>query len=300
MTKKIKFIIVILVLASSSFVLFNTSLGRYILNNINNHILESRHFYFNSSILKINNTTYSVSDWDGINPYQLTIDLSGKKNELVSTEVDISYDIAYSCPATVICSLSKSSGIVYATNKTDSYVLTVTPISAFTVGQSVTVNTSVTSSSPYTKTLTASYNISVQNYGFSYNIKDTANDKYLTVDLTNSRPYYKVVTSFDTYQVGDLISLNTYNSLSPTNKAKCASARVRINFDPTLLRLDLTSEWYANRYSQTTTTLSGYTYVNSLTFDMDASMSASIIFYKVTPSGNYSNNSSAISVTLLN
>ena len=55
--------------------------GRYIRNVINNFILETKAFYFNSSILSINGKNYSITNWDGVNSYPLTIDLNNRKND---------------------------------------------------------------------------------------------------------------------------------------------------------------------------------------------------------------------------
>ena len=52
--KSIILLVILVVLLTISF-----SFGRYIFNIINDHILETRGFYFNSSVLGVNNKSYN-------------------------------------------------------------------------------------------------------------------------------------------------------------------------------------------------------------------------------------------------
>lgn len=284
-----KIIISIICIILLCLLLFNSSLGRYIYNAINNYILNSKEFYFESSVLADDTPVYSIVNWDGVNSYTLNIDVNGKKNELVSTSVDIEYDIDIECPSSVICSLSKETGVIYAEKKTDSYTITVTPVDNFYEGDTVTISTSATSKYPYTKKISAKYIIGVENYGFSYNVIDSIGSKIMTLDLTNAKPYYVVKEAFDDYEIGDQISLSDYNSLADENKSKCISTQVTITFDPNVILLDVTSKAYLNRVAATTTTINDYSYVNSITLNIDASSNEEIIFYKNDISKDYSN-----------
>lgn len=294
---KKKLIILLLIIIMLIFLL-NTSLARYIYNGINNHILESHDFYFQSSILTPTGGNYSISNWDGVNSYQLNFELTSKKNDFVYTTTDIKYDISYNCPDTVICTLSKNQGIISKISKVDSYTLTVTPINNFYEGDTVLVSTSVTSTYPYTKTLSASYLIGVENYGFSYDIKDNVGDKYLILELTNSKPYYSVVTAFNDYNVGDHVSLDEYNNLSEIDKQKCISHTVTVNFNPNTVLLDLTNSTYLKSYNIRTTSIGGYEYINSITFDVLANSNEKVQFYKVVPNNQYNITNSGISVVV--
>ena len=77
------------------FLFCGITFGKYIYNIINNFILETKSFYFTSSILTVNRKGYSINNWDGVNPYTLTIDLSNRKNDERRTKADISYNIAF-------------------------------------------------------------------------------------------------------------------------------------------------------------------------------------------------------------
>src|SRR5574344_2103429 len=291
---QIKIISLCLLISIMVLLVTQTSLARYIYNAINEYILEAQHFYFNSTILTANGKTYNVSNWDGVNAYSITIDVNSKRNELVATNSDISYDITYDCPSTVTCSLSKTTGVIYTAAKTDSYILTVMPLTNFHAGDYVSVTTTATSNYPYTKALSATYNIGVDIYQFSYSITDSVGSKYLTLVLTNAKPYYTVKTAFLSYAVGDQISLNTYATLSATNQAYCVSKTVTITFDTNDILLDLNSDIYLNKISETTTTLNTYTYVNGLTFNIPANGNTAILFYKNDLSMNYSSSTTVL------
>jgi len=295
-----KLIVLIVVIVITIFAVSKTTLGRYIYNSFNNHILESQNFYFNSSILTPTSNTYSISNWDGVNSYILTIDVNGKKNELISTDIDIKYDIDIICPETVSCTLNKEKGIIDKTLKTDNYIITITPLKNFYAGDFITLTTSATSIYPYTKKLSATYIISVENYGFSYEIKDEVGSKYLTLELTNSKPYYEVKESFLDYSVGDYISLSEYEKLTNEQKQKCVSKRVTVSFDPNELMFDMTDDIYINNNTYTTRNINGYDYIDSISFNILANYNEKILLYKKDINKSYDINNSSIVVSVEN
>ena len=87
--------------------------------------------------------------------------------------------------------------------------------------------------------------------------------------------------------------------LSQANKEKCYSAIVTINFDTDYLLMDMTNEAFASSISTTNTNKGGYTYVNSITFKIDALSSKKVRFYKVDETQDYTNNNSEI-ITITN
>ena len=300
--KKISIFILIFLII---FLLLGVTFGRYIYNIVNNHILETKGFYFNSSILTINNKKYKINNWDGVNSYTLTIDLNNKKNEMVSTTSDIRYEVIVNCPSKVMCTLSKNKGIIYETQKNDSYQITITPTTNFYEGDEVVVKTEVTSTYPYKKTLSATYNIGVEKSKFSYSIEDSENQNYLTLNLTNSVTYYVVEKAFNNYQVGDQISSDKYSELSDSEKSNCYSAKVTIEFDPNILSADMTAQTYHNRLdgSSKTTRINDYDYVSGYSFKVDANSSQKVLFYKKNISKNYTypiiNENSIINVSVV-
>ncbi len=301
--RKHKIISIVVLCSLIVFLGISAVFGRYIRNFIYNYILETKAFYFNSTVLSVNGKNYSISNWDGVNAYTLTIDINNRKNENKHTQFDISYNISYSCPSTVNCVLSKQSGVLPAESYTDTYQLTVTPITPFHENESVTVSTSVTSSSPYQKTMSANYTIGVTTSRFSYEIKDSPNSKFLKIIFTNSVSFYKVSEAFGSYAVGDLIGLYDYNNLTKDQKEKCYSAIVTVNYDPSKLFVDMTNDNYLNHLSTNyqETTIDGHQWVSQFSFKVNASSSSEIIFYKDDITQNYTypivNNTSIITVS---
>ena len=80
--------------------------------------------------------------------------------------------------------------------ETDSYQITVIPKEEFHEGDEIDVTTTATSKSPYVKALSATYTIGIETTNFTYNIEDNTDNKYLTLNLTNSVTYYRVEKAF--------------------------------------------------------------------------------------------------------
>lgn len=295
----------IIVLSTLIFVLLiSISFGKYIYNVIDSYILETKGMYFNSSVLGVNTKEYRINNWDGVNAYNFTIDLNNRKNSLKKTDSDIEYEINVTCSNTVLCSLSKEADILYKDSETDSYQITLSPQTTFKAGDEVEIYTEVISSYPYKKILSAKYTLAVETSKFSYNIEDASKNNFITLNLTNSVTFYQVETAFGSYSVGDYIGLEDFALLSETDKAKCFSAIVTVNFNPANLQLDMTTNSYLHRLanSQKTVALSGYNYVYEYQFKVPATSSEKIIFYKSDNTQDYSypnnNNSSAVNVSV--
>lgn len=284
--KRISIFILIILLV---ILLFGTTFARYVYNVIHNHILESNEFYFNSSVLDMNGKQYKINNWDGVNSYTLTIDVNNKKNNLKSTPRDITYNIETSCPDTVTCTLSKTSGVIYEENGADSYQITIIPKSEFDEGDEVVVTTRAQSTSPYEKELSATYTIGIETTNFSYNIEDAIGDKYFTLNLTNTSTYYEVETAFANYEKGDRLTPEEYHNLTEEEQENCYSAKVTISFKPKKIYLDMTNKNYLDRLPESLNTekVDGYDHVNEFSFKMDSSSSEKIMFYKQDPNQNY-------------
>lgn len=298
-----KLSVLILIVAVIIF-LYGTTFARYIYNAIHNYILESKEFYFNSTVLNINTKQYKINNWDGVNNYVLTIDVNNKKNSLKSTSSDISYKAEVSCPDTVECKLSKTEGTIYQTAGSDSYQVTVIPKDNFYEGDEVEVTTTATSTSPYVKSLSATYTIGIETSNFTYDITDEKNDKFLTLNLTNALTYYKVEKAFGSYQEGDRLSTEEYQQLTEEEKENCFSAKVTLTIPAKEVYLDMTNKNYLSRIagSEKTESINNFNYVKEFSFKMDASSSEKVLFYKEDITKDYTypitNNKSIITVTV--
>ena len=295
-------ITVMIVLIVSLFV--TMTFGRYIRNIIHDYILETKAFYFNSSILKTNGHNYSLTNWDGVNTYPITIDLKNRKSDDVVTNSDIVYSIHYDCPNTVVCTLNKSSSVIHPDDEMDTYELYVTPASQFVAGDTVTFTTYVESSIPYKKTMSATYTLGVERSNFSYEISDSVNAKFLTITFLNAITYYEALEDFGDYEEGDSISVDVYNSMTPQEQAKCFSAIVTVQYSPSVLFVDMTNQNFIDHLSTNyqEQTINGYQWVSQFSFKMNASSSTSINFYKNDITQNYKypngNNSPIIQVSV--
>ena len=293
---------IIVIIFLSLFLLFEVTYAGYVRNIVDNYILETKGFYFNSSVLSINGKVHNINNWDGVNSYPITVDVNNKKNEMISTTSDIEYNIFYECSSNVTCSVDVTSGIIRTAARTDTYHLTVTPVKEFEKGEHATVKTYVTSTSPYEKTLTGTYIIGVAKNNFTYNIEDSVNSKYLVLNLTNSVAFYEVETAFGDYNVGDLISLDDYLLLSAADKEKCFSAKVTVTIPTDKLALDMTTKSYLHMISgsEVTEVVDSHYYVKKYSFKIPATSSEKILFYKYDISKNYTypiiNDSSIINV----
>ncbi len=280
---------IIVLVALIIFVILSITFGRYIYNVINNYILETKGFYFNSSVLSVNTKNYNIRNWDGVNSYTLNIDLNNRKNSLIKTKEDIEYEINVTCSSNVSCQQSKQESVIYKDTGEDSFVVTMTPQGNFTETDEAIITIRARSTSPYKKELSAVYHIGITKSNFSYEIIDAPGDIYMTLKMTNSLTYYTVETAFGNHAVGDKISLEEYDTLSTTDKDKCKSAVVSLSFNPNILILDMTNTSYIHRVpnSETTQPIDGYQYVNGYTIKIPAASSEQVLFYKKNRNNDY-------------
>lgn len=286
--KKRKLIKIIIIFALIAVLVpVNITLSRYVANFVKNYLFETNKFFFNSDKLEENGITYSINNWNGIEDFDIQFSLNNYKNNILKSESDIEYTISVSCPNDVLFDINASSGVLYTTEDKDDFTITITPTRAFDDGESISVSVTANATSPYTKTLSATFVITVGKRGISYEISDEENRPYLNFIITNALEEYTVRTAFDSYSVGDPISISDYLALSDTNKANCASAIITLTFDPTEVVADTTSN-IVNNATKTYTQVNGISYVSSLTFNMDASSGLEIRFYKIDETEDYS------------
>lgn len=271
--------------------LFLINLGRYVKKIIDNHLLKTQEFYFNSDKLTEDIKLFEISYWNGTTPYDVNIQMDSLDNDLKGTDIDIEYSIECTSDGGVTCDLSKSQGYIEGSsngNNRDSFVVTIRPTQQFREGDEVSVTVKASATEPYRKTIGATFKLIVNYYEIGYQIVDKANSTYLDVLITNAAKNYTIKEAFGSYNVGDQIDTITYETLSEDNKRKCVGAKVTLDFDPDILRLDMTNTNYLKNTGTTTTTLDdGFVYVNQLKFEMGAESSTSVRFYKIDVGQNY-------------
>lgn len=293
--------LIIILIILICFVSVLTIFGRYIINNINNFFVRSKEFYFNSDKLKESQAVYQIDNWSGIDDYVITINMDSRKNNLEAATYDIGYNISYTCSNNAICQLSKTEGIIKASDNSDSFNLTITPNTQLEIGDKVEVEIQAESTAQYTKTLKGKFTLVVGKERLSYQITDEAQSPYMDLRLTNTLSYYIVNQAFDSYTVGQKIDADTYRALSNENKKKCYSSMVTMKFNPNEILIDMTNDMFEKATNVGKITINGKTYINSITINMDAISSEDIRFYKVDVSKNYTypngNSSSIVTIT---
>jgi hypothetical protein len=275
--------------------------SRYVTENVKNYLMEANNFFFNSDKLVSGGITYGINNWGGASNIEIQFELNNHKNNILTSDSDIVYTLTTNCDnSLILCNLSSNSGVIQVAEKTDNFVLTIVPVRPFNDNESVTATVSASSSSPYEKTLSATFVVTVGRRGVDYQITDSVGSPYLIFTVTNALDTYKVVTPFDNYTAGHLFTLNEYLALSNENKAKCASVVATLSFNPSEVIIDTTSDIISRSTTQTTS-YQGVNYISSITFPMDIMMSQEVRFYKRDSSRNYTypitNNTSVISFT---
>ena len=254
-------LLVILIYITPKFV----STAKFVYNMVREYYLSSKDFYFSSDKLSLNHTEYEITNnWSGAETYVVTINLSSKKNDMAFTESDINYQVTFTKSDNIACTLSKSSGTIVGSDNNgvneDYFLININPVQGTTLGEGETawVDVTVTSTSPYSQTLSGRLKLEVGSADVTYEIIDAVNQPYLTVNITNSQ------------SVG---------------------ANVTLHYNPQVLLLDMTDRFYINASDSTSQQLNNYTYLNSITSYVDSLSTTKVKFYKIDATQNYSFNS---------
>lgn len=287
LNKKIVFLGIAIVLCLIMVIFNPVTIARYVYNAIRNYYLETQDFYFNCDKMSLNNSLYQIDNWDGVEDFSVTFNMNSIKNNLVVSKSDISYNLSYTCSSNVVCTASKNNGVIDAQSNRDYFIINIHPIVSLQEGDSVWLNVSSTSISPYVQTISGRIQLNVGIPGLTYEIMDEANRPYLNFSLTNTFDFYKVIRAYGNHAVGEEISSSAYRNLPSSEKENYASALITLSFDPHVVLLDLTSEFYQDAVSHSEVTIDGYQYVNSITFKVDPISSEMIRFYKKNASMNY-------------
>ncbi len=262
--------------------------SRYVIENIKNYLMEANNFFFNSDKLVEGGITYGINNWGGGTYIDIQFQLNNHKNNILTSDADIVYTVEADCDETkVTCVLSSESGVIQVAEKTDEFLLRVTPIVEFQDNQSISVTLTANATSPYEKELSATFVITVGRRGIDYEIRDEEWRAYLMFNVTNSLETIIAKEAFGTYAVGDPVTLTAYQALSAADKAKCASIIVTLSFDPADVILDTTSE-IMKEATFHTRTYQGVSYIDQVTFAMDQLQSQEVRFYKRDISIDYS------------
>ena len=285
--KKKKYLLIALIIAAGS--LLSITLAKYITEDYHGYYFNAKDFEFSSKILSNSgNYTHVIDNWSGVGAFDVTVDLATKKNNLYFTNYDVPYVMSYDCPDTVVCSLDKNSGVIYASDltHTDTVTLHVQPLHQFEEGSVLIFSVAAQSTFPYVKNLSATYCYFVASSSLSHVIYDD-NSVYVKLAIINAISYCTVNTAFGEYEVNDKIDIEDYKNLTVEQKEKCTGTKAKITFNPQNLLIDTTDNIITgNNYN--TVVIDGTPYINSLNVELEPASSIEIKFYKTDPMANYS------------
>ncbi len=237
------------------------STARYVYNAVHDNYVSSQDFYFASDKLSLEHTEYqATNNWSGAATYEITINMTSKKNDMATTESDIEYDIRFTCSDNVECTLSKTHGTIVGWgndgDNVDWFKIYVNPKDGRVLNNTEVAWVEVTaeSTSPYSQEISGRIILEVGSSNIYYEIMDSADSPYLTVNIVNSSPQ---------------------------------NANVTLSYSPSQVLLDMTSHFYLNATANTTQTINGYSYINSITSNVSSLSTTSVKFYKVDPTQNY-------------
>ena len=239
--------------------------GRYIYNSARDLYLKSHNFSFSSNLLTTTGKTYKYANWSGVDDYEIDLQLYSYENELslFTYEGD---GLAYSLTCTVdddtkatahietAAGEATATGYIPNTTIVKDIKIYLKPTENLEEGDTVKVNVTASTTVPYKKTITATFNIKVTGQGVTYSIEDEEASIYATLKLVNTK--------------------------SETNT-------ITLSWNPSKVVIDVTNEYYERRTGETSTAVNGVEYVNSITFDMEAADVKNIRFYKKDINANY-------------
>lgn len=310
---KILLLILLLIFIIIKFIIpASVTFSRYVYSKVRNYYLYSKEFYFSSDKLSLEGAYFEADNWSGVDEYRVDINMYSRNNSLEISKVDISYNITYTYGVyhsdgtaytdktvddLVDFYISSESGTIFvSSNNADYFYFTILPKVTLEDDDYILVTVSANATSPYKQTISGTFKISIGNLGMKYQIEDEAYSPYLEVTVTNTLNYYTVKTAFSdetrSYSVNDQISISDYLALTDEQKQNCNSMTIQMKFDPTQVVIDTTSAMYMlaednDSYSIEEILPDNYTYVDSITFDIDAEESKVVRFYKNIVSNNY-------------
>ena len=257
---KVSIIVIIIVLAFTV-----TVFGRYIYNSVREAYLTAKQFYFSSNILTVNGSEYQYEDWGGLDVYEIPIELYSYNNALSKLDYNLDYTVTCSTSDTskIKCTVNSSddtatnsdTGSIPATTNTSLVTIFVTPLTTLSENETVTIQVNASTEVPYQKTISCVFTLKVKNQGgVTYTIEDVVNRDYALLKLINTEE---------------------------------VATQVTLEFDPSVLRIDMNDESYVNRVvAKDGIDENGY--LEKLTFSISGETIETVKFYKVNMSQNYS------------
>lgn len=178
------------------------SFAKYIIEDRSIHIQSAQQFYFNSDVLKEENTEYILKDWDGKSEYKLKINLKNYEDNLRNTNEDIIYEFQTSCnnPDIAITTSidNKTKSLTGKTNSEEIINININPKKIFTKEDYVEIDVSAIAQIPYEKTISAKFKIYVQDIiNYKTNLIDSIGSEYATLNIETYNNNQRLTISYD-------------------------------------------------------------------------------------------------------
>lgn len=184
-----KFVIYSSIFMLVAILLVTKTLGKYVLKQSDSQSVVATKFYFESNALSIDGKDNDFYNWNGKDSYELNFDIFNFEDELRYNSQEISYSINIETDSNInvqcfINDVETNNGtLANGKQTTDKIKLIITPNS--TIANTETFNVYVASNLPYTKTLSGTFNIMV-------------NEKNYDVNLINESDYEKlIITTYE-------------------------------------------------------------------------------------------------------
>lgn len=258
--KKVFIAIIILIIIT----IITSVFGRYIYNNLREQYLISQRFNFTSNLLTTEKSTYKYSNWSGVEPYELPIELYSYENELSLFTYE-GQGLIYTLECKVddetkaTCHIASESGEASVTdyipnenNKKNISIFIVPETGAsLEIGDKIVVTLEAYTTQPFKKTISAEFEIEVSEQNLSYQVTDEVGSMYSTLKLLNT---------------------------------KSTSTQMTLTFNPEEVTIDESNKKFLNKTNYTT---NDSQYINSVTFNMEPEEVTEIKFYKKDISKDY-------------
>lgn len=265
------------------FVLNITGFARFVYNSIRDRYLASKAFYFSSDLLTTSTKDYTYNNWDGYGVYEIKVNLYSKNNDLQVFEEDLGYNLKVDFPEELNCKIGDggswaadpepeseeplivnqtSAGVISSsTNEEEITIFVKARGGALTKNSTHSVTVTAYTTDPYRKTISATFKLKISDV--AYKIQDEAYREYLLLNVRN-------------------IEDNT--------------SRITVQIKDSNLRLDMTEEIVRDAKGMTTASETDLN-IKKITFEIPKESSKTIKFYKTNINSNYSNSSSAFTIT---
>lgn len=173
-------------------IIASITLAKYAGVITNKYLQTTKEFYFTSDSLSVSGMHYSFNNFDGVsnNPYLIHFNISNRLNDIKWTPEDINYNLTISCNSDVVeCAIADDTTKTLAyyanTSSTDTITAMITPKVNLDNDETVDVEITASSFSPYKQKLSATFTLKVNVEGIGYRIEDSSNSLYALLVISN-------------------------------------------------------------------------------------------------------------------